>query len=67
MRENSLEPKEICFVHANTKSEPSMVLIKAKKGASSGAIIFEPLFLNDDENPKALTERAKKIYEECNF
>ena len=67
MRENSLEPKEICFVHANTKSEPSMVLIKAKKGASSGAIIYEPLFLNDDENPKALTERAKKIYEECNF
>lgn len=67
MRENSLEPKEICFVHANTKSAPSIVLIKAKKGASSGAIIYEPLFLNEDDNPKMLTERAKKIYEECNF
>ena len=67
MRKNNLEPKEICFVHANTKSSPSMVLIKAKKGASSGAIIYEPLFLNEDDNPKALTERAKKIYEECNF
>ncbi len=67
MRENSLEPKEICFVHANTKSEPSMVLVKAKKGASSGSIISQPLFLNADDNPKALTERAKKIYEECNF
>ena len=67
MRENSLEPKEICFVHANTGSAPSMVLIKAKKGASSGAVIYEPLFLNEDNNPKALTERAKKIYEECNF
>ncbi len=67
MRENSLEPKEICFVHANTKSAPSMVLIKAKKGASSGAIICEPLFLNKDDDPKMLTERAKKIYEECNF
>ena len=67
MRENSLEPKEICFVHANTKSEPSMVLIKAKKGASSSAIIYEPLFLNKDDNPKALTERAQKIYEDCNF
>ena len=67
MRENSLEPKEICFIHANTKSEPSMVLIKAKKGASSSAIIYQPLFLNEDNNPKVLTERAKKIYEECNF
>ena len=67
MRENSLEPKEICFVHANTKSAPSMVLIKAKKGASSGAIVCEPLFLNIDDDPKMLTERAKKIYEECNF
>lgn len=67
MRENSLEPKEICFVHANTKSEPSMVLIKAKKGASSGAVVCEPLFLNKDDNPKVLTERAQKIYEECNF
>ena len=67
MRENNLEPKEICFVHANTKSTPSMVLIKAKKGASSGAVIYEPLFLNTDEDSKVLTERAKKIYEECNF
>ena len=67
MRENSLEPKEICFVHANTKSAPSMVLIKAKKGASSGAIVCEPLFLNEDDDSKMLTERAKKIYEECNF
>ena len=67
MRENSLEPKEMCFVHANTKSEPSMVLVKAKKGAAAGVTVAEPLFLNLDNNPKMLTERAKKIYEECNF
>ncbi len=67
MRENNLEPKEICFVHANTQSAPSMVLVKAKKGAASGTVIYEPLFLNTDEDAKILTERAKKIYEECNF
>lgn len=67
MRENTLEPKEICFVHANTKSAPSMVLVKAKKGAAASAVIDEPLFLNLDDDPKTLTERAKKIYEECNF
>ena len=67
MRENNLEPKEMCFVHANTKCAPSMVLIKAKKGAAASVSVHEPLFLNLDNDPKALTERAKKIYEECNF
>ena len=67
MRENNLEPKEMCFVHANTKSAPSMVLVRAKKGASASVTVSEPLFLNLDDDPKTLTERAKKIYEECNF
>ena len=67
MRENNLEPKEMCFVHANTGSTPSMVLVRAKIGASSGVSVAEPLFLNLDNDPKMLTERAKKIYEECNF
>lgn len=67
MRENSLEPKDMIFVHANTKSAPSMVIVKAKKGAASGVTVGEPLFLNLDNDPKTLTERAKKIYEECNF
>lgn len=67
MRENALEPKEMCFVHANTKSAPSVVLVKAKKGAAAGVSVIEPLFLNLDNDAKTLTERAKKIYEECNF
>ena len=67
MRENNLEPKEMCFVHSNTKSAPSMVLVRAKKGASASVTVSEPLFLNLDDDPKTLTERAKKIYEECNF
>ena len=29
LRENNLEPKEMCFVHANTKSAPSMVLVRS--------------------------------------
>ncbi len=67
MRKHSLEPKEMCFVHANSKSAPSMVLVKAKKGASPSLTLIPPLFLNSDEDAKVLTERAKKIYEECNF
>jgi tRNA1Val (adenine37-N6)-methyltransferase len=67
LRENSLEPKEMCFVHANTFSAPSVVLVKAKKGAASGVNVIEPLFLNLDEDCKTLTDKAKKIYEDCNF
>lgn len=67
LRASSLEPKEMTFVHANTRSAPSMVLIKAKKGAAPSCIVGEPLFLNQDCDPKALTERAAKIYETCNF
>ena len=67
MRENNLEPKEMCFVHANTKSAPSIVLVRAKKGASPSVTVSEPLFLNLDDDAKTLTDRAKKIYEECNF
>jgi tRNA1(Val) A37 N6-methylase TrmN6 len=44
-----------------------MVLVRAKKGASASVVVSEPLFLNLDDNAKMLTERAKKIYEECNF
>lgn len=67
LRENRLEPKELCFVHATTSSAPSMVLVKAKKGASSSSVILPPLFLNEDGDPSSLTERARKIYEVCDF
>lgn len=67
LRASSLEPKEMTFVHANTRSAPSMVLVKAKKGASPSCTVGEPLFLNQDDDPKALTKRASQIYETCNF
>lgn len=67
MRDNSLEPKELCFVHANTKTAPSIVLVRAKKGASPSCTVLPPLFLNEDGDASTLTERARKIYEVCDF
>ena len=67
LRNNSLEPKEMTFVHANTSAAPSIVLVRAKKGASPSVTVGEPLFLNKDADPSCLTERAQKIYESCNF
>ncbi len=67
LRENRLEPKELCFVHASASSAPSMVLVKAKKGASSSSVILPPLFLSEVGDPSVMTERARKIYEVCDF
>ena len=67
LRINRLEPKEMTMVYSNTKSKPSIVLVKAKKGASPSLIVNEPLFLNRVDDPLSLTERAKTIYENCNF
>ncbi len=52
MRAASLEPKRMTFVHADTASEPSMVLVEAKKGASSGMQLTRPLIIYEDASHK---------------
>ena len=49
MRECSLEPKRITFVHADTESEASMVLIEAKRGGKSGMMLTKPLIIYKDK------------------
>ena len=48
MRKNTLEPKRVTFVHADTESESSMVLIEAKRGGKSGMILTKPLIIYTD-------------------
>ena len=73
MREAKLEPKRITFVHADTNSEPSMVLISAVKGGAEGLKIMPPLFLNhplldgDNGGARKMTARAQKIYDTMSF
>ncbi len=45
MRKKALEPKRMTFVHAYTDSEPSMVLIEAKKGGKTGLNLTRPLII----------------------
>lgn len=45
MRSASIEPKRMTFVHANTKKEPSMVLVEGKLGGKSGMILTPPLII----------------------
>lgn len=71
MRECHLEPKKMTFVHADTETPPSMVLVEAKKGASSSLKVTKPLILyksgNVDGGQRELTENAQKIYDTCSF
>ncbi len=48
MRENTLEPKRVTFVHADTESESSMVLIECKRGGKPGMILTKPLIIYKD-------------------
>ena len=71
MRKNHLEPKRMTFVHADTSSVPSTVLVEAKKGAAPSLILTPPLILHDIPQPtdgnRALSKDAETIYTHCSF
>lgn len=67
LRANRLEPKIITFVHADTQSEPSIVLVSAIKGGASGAKVTPPLFLYEDTAHTKMSEQASKIYSTLSF
>jgi tRNA1Val (adenine37-N6)-methyltransferase len=70
MRENKLEPKVITFVAATVDSDPSMVLVRAMKGAAPGCRVTRNLFLHnskEDASKSILSEDATAIYANCDF
>ncbi|MBR4873401.1 MAG: methyltransferase [Clostridia bacterium] len=71
MRRSHLEPKRMTFVHADTATPPSMVLVEAKKGAAPSLILTKPLILYtapaSGNAPRVYTEDARRIYEDCSF
>lgn len=67
MRESSLEPKRITFVHADTESESSMVLIEAKLGGKSGTQLTRPLIIYKDKGHTEYTDDMKFIMENGAF
>ena len=60
MREYKLEPKVLRVVYPNTKKEPNLVLVEAKKGAKMGLKIMSPLILNNLDGTE--TDELKAIY-----
>ncbi len=67
MRQARLEAKRMTFVHANSKSQPSMVLIDAKKGGKCGLKLTKPLIIYKDETNKEYTDDMNYIMEHGSF
>jgi tRNA1(Val) A37 N6-methylase TrmN6 len=67
MRGEGIEPKRMTFVHADTDSEPSMVLIEGKRGGKSGLMLTKPLIIYKDKNHKEYGEDMEYIMENGSF
>ncbi len=71
LRDATLEPKRMTFVHADATAEPCTVLIEAVKGGAPSLHVSPPLFLyrprKEGEQSRILTDAAKEIYDTCNF
>ena len=64
MRNNGIEPKRLTFIHSNTNTPPSLLLIQGKKGAKSGLVIDKPIYIYKNGTTE-YTEEFNKIYENC--
>ena len=67
MRGANLEPKRMTLVYADTESEPSMVLIEAKKGGKSGMLLTPPLIIYEDKTHKKYSKDMDYIMENGSF
>lgn len=67
MAKYKLEAKRITFVHADTDSESSMVLIEAKKGGRCDAKLTAPLIIYKDTMHREYTSDMNYIMEHGSF
>lgn len=67
MRANGIEPKRATFVHADTSSESSMVLIEAKRGAASGMMLTPPLIIYADKEHQIYSYEMEYIMQKGSF
>lgn len=50
MKNNSIEPKKIQFVHTKKENESKLVLIEGTKNGNPGLKCYPPLIIQDDKN-----------------
>ena len=64
LRSNGLEPKKLTFIHANSSTPPSLLLVSAKLGGKGGLTITKPIYIYKNETQE-YTEEYQKIYDTC--
>ena len=67
MRAARLEPKRMTFVHADTESEPSMLLVLGKSGAKSSMTLTRPLIIYKDKAHTEYSDDMNYIMENGSF
>lgn len=67
MKKNEIEPKRITAVHANTLSEPSMLLIEGKRGAKSSLKFTKPFIIYNDELNRDYSDEMNYVMENGAF
>ena len=66
LKSNNLEPKRLTFIHKDTDTPPSLLLISAKLGGKSGMTTSAPVYIYK-KGTNEYTEEYSKIYESCTF
>ena len=54
------------FIHSNSHTPPSLLLVSAKLGGNSGLVIDRPVYIYKDGTTE-YTEQFKRIYDTCSF
>ena len=67
MRGASIEPKRLTFVHTESDSPPSLVLVEGRMGAGEELCVTRPLIIYKDQTHKEYTDDLKYIYEKGLF
>jgi len=67
MRDKKIEPKRMTFVHADTASESSMVLIEGKRGGGCGLQLTRPLIIYKDKSHTEYTDDMNYIMQFGSF
>lgn len=66
LKNNNLEPKRLTFIHQNSTTPPSLLLISAKLGGKSGLTIDKPVYIYKD-GTNEYTDEYKAIYDSCSL
>ena len=66
LKSNRLEPKRLTFIHQNTDTPPSLLIIQAKLGAKSGMIVDKPVYIYKN-GTQEYTKEFENIYRSCSF